>query len=54
MELNSPVKKKRKCMVKSQVRPTKCVIHMVSNADESILSTFSEQSWKVSKRKPLI
>ena len=44
---DSPVKKKKRKSVKSQVRPTKCLIHVVSSSDDTTLSAFTEQSWKV-------
>jgi len=44
----SPVKKKKRMRRKSNlVRPTQCLIHVVSNADDATLSCFTEQSWKV-------
>ena len=47
MEFDSPIKKKRKSSVTNQSRPTKCLIHVVSDADDATLSAFTEQSWKV-------
>ena len=46
MELfdDSPVKKKKKKNVK---RPKSCIIYMDQTADDSTLSGFKEQSWKV-------
>jgi len=40
----SPVKKKKR---RKSIRPTKCLINVVSNADDATLSCFTEQSWKV-------
>lgn len=48
MEFDSPVKKKRKSSAASKSKPTKCLIHVVSDADDATLSAFTEQSWKVS------
>ena len=47
MELfdDSPVKKKRR--KKNVKRPKSCTIHMDQTADDSTLSGFTEQSWKV-------
>ena len=47
MELfdDSPVKKKRR--KKNVKRPKSCIIHMDQTADDSTLSGFTEQSWKV-------
>ena len=47
MELfdDSPVKKKRR--KKNVKRPKSCIIHMDQTADNSTLSGFTEQSWKV-------
>ena len=42
----SPVKKKKR-RKSNLVRPTKCLIHVVLNADDATLSCFTEQSWKV-------
>ena len=42
---DSPVKKERK--KKKKQRPKNSVIHIDSQADDNMLSAFSEQSWKV-------
>ena len=44
----SPVKKKNR-RKSNPVRTTKCLIHVVSNADDATLSCFTEQSWKVAE-----
>ena len=43
----SPVKKRKR--KSTTARPTKCLIHVVSNSDDATLSHFTEQSWKVSE-----
>ena len=42
---DSPVKKKRRR--KNVKRPKICIIHVDETADDSTLSGFTEQSWKV-------
>ena len=44
----SPLKKKRKTKKDVAEKPAKCLIHVDPSADDSTLSTFKEQSWKVS------
>ena len=43
----SPLKKKRKTKKDVAEKPTKCLIHADPSADDSTLSTFTQQSWKV-------
>jgi len=50
MEFDSPVKKKKRSVrskVENKGEQRKCLIHVVSNADDATLSAFTEQSWKV-------
>ena len=42
---DSPVKKKRRR--KNVKRPKICIVHVDETADDSTLSGFTEQSWKV-------
>ena len=47
MEFDAIPVKKKKRRKSNPVRPTKCLIHVVSNADDATSSCFTEQSWKV-------